>query len=109
MEFNEYQKRARETAVYPDIGKNLTYPALGLIGEAGEVANSIKKIIRDDKGVLTEERKALLKKELGDVLWYIAQLGTELEIDFETIAQNNLDKLASRKERGVLFGAGDNR
>ena len=109
MEFNEYQKRAKETAAYPNIGKNLTYPALGLVGEAGEIANSIKKIFRDDNEVLTKERKELLKKELGDVLWYIAQLGTELGIDFETIAEQNLEKLASRKKRNVIIGSGDNR
>ncbi len=109
MEFKEYQKRASETAAYPNIGKNITYPTLGLTGEAGEIANSIKKITRDDDGVITDERRELLKKELGDILWYIAQLGTELNLDLEMIAQNNLEKLASRKKRGVITGAGDNR
>ena len=109
MDFKEYQRRAKETAIYPHRGDTITYPTLGLVGEAGEVANVIKKIIRDDNGEITEERRAVLKKELGDILWYIAQLGTELELDLDAIARENLDKLASRKKRGVIFGSGDDR
>ena len=109
MEFKEYQQKAKETAIYPNIGTNITYPTLGLAGEAGEIANSVKKIERDDHGVVTDERQTLLKKELGDVLWYVAQVATELGLDMETIARENIENLASRKERGVITGSGDNR
>ena len=72
LTFDEYQQAARTTAQYPDMGKNFYYPTLGLAGEAGEVAEKIKKLMRDDKGALTPERREALKKELGDVLWYVA-------------------------------------
>ena len=77
MQLSDYQRRSRATAVYPDAGDNLTYPALGLCGEAGEAAEKVKKALRDDGGVLTDERRAALAGELGDVLWYVAQLATE--------------------------------
>lgn len=109
MNFSEYQAASRKTAIYPDIGSNFVYPTLGLTDEAGEVAGKVKKIFRDDGGVLTEEKRQDISKELGDVLWYIAQLATELNLDLGDIAQANLDKLASRKERGTLHGSGDNR
>jgi len=109
MNFEEYQARAKETALYPDEGNNFVYPTLGLIGEAGELANKIKKVIRDDGGVINEEKRESLKKELGDVLWYVAQLGTELKLSLEEVAEYNIEKLKSRKERGVLKGEGDNR
>lgn len=109
MTFAEYQKLSRETALYPDKGKNFIYPALGLAGEAGEVADKVKKILRDDAGTLTEERRAAIKDELGDVLWYVSQLATELAYDLEHIAAGNIEKLFSRKARGVLTGSGDNR
>ena len=109
MQLSEYQNRSRSTAVYPDSGDNLTYPALGLCGEAGECADKVKKAIRDDGGALTEERRAALAAELGDVLWYAAQLATEAGLDLDVIAEDNLAKLLSRKERGVLQGSGDAR
>lgn len=109
MTFNEYQKRALETAIYPAKGQNFSYPALGLVGEAGEVAEKIKKIIRDKDGILSEVDKFEITKELGDVLWYIAILAEEMGFDLEEVAKMNLEKLASRKERGVLGGSGDNR
>lgn len=109
MNFDEYQKKSRETAIYPDAGKNYIYPTLGLAGESGEVSEKIKKILRDDAGVPSAEKIEDLKKELGDVLWYISQLSTELGLSLEGIAQSNLDKLFSRKDRGVLRGSGDNR
>ena len=109
MDFAEYQERSRATAVYPDLGSNIVYPALGLCGEAGETAEKVKKAIRDDGGTLTEERRAALAAELGDVLWYAAQLATEAGLDLEQVAQGNLDKLASRRERSVLQGSGDDR
>ena len=109
MEFNEYQEQARKTAVYPNIGSNYIYPTLGLVGEAGEVAEKIKKVIRDNNGEITEEKKQEIKKELGDVLWYLANLSKELEINMNDVAQANLDKLNSRMDRGQLHGSGDNR
>ena len=108
MELSEYQQRARSTAQYPRQAA-LAYPALGLAGEAGEVAEHIKKAIRDDGGVVSAERRTAVAKELGDVLWYVAQLATELELELEDVARTNLDKLASRQRRGVLSGSGDER
>ena len=107
MDLSEYQALSRATAVYPGAGNNLTYPALGLCGEAGEAAEKVKKAIRDDGGVLTPERRAALGAELGDVLWYVAQLATEAGLDLDEIAAGNLDKLRSRAERRVLQGSGD--
>lgn len=107
MELSAYQLRSRQTAVYPKAGANLTYPALGLCGEAGEAAEKIKKAIRDDGGELTPERRDALAAELGDVLWYLAQLATEAELDLDAVAQDNLDKLRSRSRREVLHGSGD--
>lgn len=109
MEFNNYQTQSQETAIYPDKGNNFVYPALGLVGEAGEVADKVKKIIRDDEGEITTEKKEELRKELGDVLWYIAQTASEFDLDLEEIAQANLDKLKSRLEREQISGSGDNR
>ena len=108
MELSEYQRISRSTAHYPRT-ESLTYPALGLAGEAGEFADHAKKVIRDDRGEVTNERRAAMAKELGDVLWYVAQLATELELELEEIAQQNLEKLLSRKRRGVLAGSGDDR
>ena len=109
MELSDYQKKSRVTAKYPDAGKNFVYPTLGLSGEAGEVAEKIKKVLRDAGGVVSEEKKLEIKKELGDVLWYVAQLATELGLDLDDIARANLEKLLSRMDRGVLHGSGDNR
>ncbi len=110
MDFSEYQKESRKTAKYPrPKGMEWTYPALGLPGEAGEVADKIKKVLRDDNCVVTQERRDALKKELGDVLWYVAQLATELDLDLDDVAQTNLEKLFSRFERGTISGDGDER
>ena len=109
MTFSDYQQRSRVTAVYPGAGENLLYPTLGLCGEAGEVAEKVKKMIRDDDGVLTPERREALAKELGDVLWYVAQVATEAELNLGEVADANLRKLLSRRERGVLQGSGDER
>ena len=109
MRLSEYQQRSRATAVYPGAGANLLYPTLGLCGEAGEVAEKVKKMLRDDAGVLTDERPAALSAELGDVLWYVAQVATEAGLDLEAIAAGNVAKLASRAERGRLAGDGDER
>jgi NTP pyrophosphatase (non-canonical NTP hydrolase) len=109
MLLSDYQERSRATAVYPQAGDNLLYPTLGLCGEAGEVAEKIKKMIRDDGGVLSDERRDALAKELGDVLWYLAQLATEANLDLDEIAEANIAKLLSRKDRNVLQGSGDDR
>ena len=109
MTLDDYQKYSRETAIYPDLDHNFVYPTLGLTGEAGEIANKVKKIFRDGQGIMTEEKSQELAKELGDVLWYIAQLATELHLSLDQIATQNLERLASRKERGTLHGDGDNR
>lgn len=109
MELTDYQERSRVTAVYPDAGANLLYPTLGLCGEAGEVAEKVKKMVRDDGGVLSAQRRDALAGELGDVLWYVAQLATEAGLDLDAIARDNLDKLRSRRERGVVRGSGDER
>jgi NTP pyrophosphatase (non-canonical NTP hydrolase) len=109
VRFSEYQVLSRETAVYPNVGDNIVYPALGLCGEAGETAEKVKKAIRDDGGTLTEERREAIAAELGDVLWYVAQLASEAGLELETIAEANLEKLASRQQRSVLHGSGDTR
>jgi NTP pyrophosphatase (non-canonical NTP hydrolase) len=108
VEFSEYQRFSRRTAEYPREAW-LTYPALGLAGEAGEVAEHAKKAIRDDAARVTDERRAAMAKELGDVLWYVAQLASELGLELDQIARDNLEKLFSRQRRGVLSGSGDER
>ena len=80
-----------------------------MVGEAGEVAEKVKKVIRDEGGVFTEEKKVELAKELGDVLWYIANIAADIDMELNLIATMNLDKLASRAERNKLSGSGDNR
>lgn len=109
LTFQEYQKAARDTAIYPSFGAGYVYPAIGLANESGEVLGEIKKAIRDNKGVIGPETKEKVKKELGDVLWYIANLGHELGIEMSDVAQANIDKLRSRKERGKLQGSGGDR
>lgn len=110
LTFKDYQAGAQKTAVYPGRGEgNWIYPALGLAGESGEICEKIKKALRDDGGRMTEERRQLLKKELGDVLWYVATMCSELGFALEDVAAGNLAKLAARKETGKLHGDGDNR
>lgn len=109
MQFNDYQAKAFTTAHYPVIGASYVYPALGLAGEAGEVVEKVKKIFRNYNGVITDEYRDLIKKELGDVLWYIAVLSQEFDFKLEDVAQLNLEKLASREQRGVVNSDGDNR
>jgi NTP pyrophosphatase (non-canonical NTP hydrolase) len=108
MEISKYQRESRRTAEYPREAW-LAYPALGLAGEAGEVAEHAKKAIRDDGGTISDERRAAMSKELGDVLWYVAQLASELGLELDDIANQNLEKLFSRQSRGVLSGDGDDR
>lgn len=109
MKFTDYQRKARATAKYPVIGHRVIYPTLGLVNEAGEVAGKIKKIFRDKEGIISEADKDALKAELGDVLWYIAQVATELGLSLDEIAEYNIDKLLDRLERGKIKGDGDNR
>ena len=109
MDINAYQAAARRTATYPDVGQNPIYPTLGLTGEAGEVADKVKKVLRDREGVFDEPTREAIKLELGDVLWYVAQLASELGYDLEEVATANLNKLASRAARGRIGGSGDQR
>jgi len=109
LTFDQYQQLARSTAVYPYIGTNIMYPTLGLCGEAGEVAEKVKKLYRDHNGELTTDYIALIEQELGDVLWYMAAIANELGITLDGIANTNLRKLADRKHRMTLHGDGDDR
>jgi len=109
MTFDEYQKRARETAIYPDLGNNFIYPTLGVSGEAGELAEKIKKVLRHKSGIVDDTTKESIKKEMGDLLWYLANLGIELGIELDDVATTNLEKLSSRKKRENLHGSGDDR
>ncbi|MBK9214032.1 MAG: nucleoside triphosphate pyrophosphohydrolase family protein [Chloracidobacterium sp.] len=101
MNFAEYQSEASQTAHYPQRMSNLEYPTLGLAGEAGEVANVVKKIQRDHAGIINDEIRGRLKDELGDVLWYISACADELGLTLEEIAQFNVNKLAKRHNRAA--------
>ena len=106
LSFNEYQKRADKTAVYPP-EKGFEYLATGIAAEAGEVAGLISKGIRGDNlGMVAEDD---LVKEIGDVLWFVAQLASHMDIDLEEVAEKNLAKLEDRQKRGVIKGSGDDR
>jgi NTP pyrophosphatase (non-canonical NTP hydrolase) len=109
MNFNDYQAKSRKTAKYPPIGHPVIYPTLGLANEAGEVAGKIKKVFRDKEGLISEETRGALKAELGDVLWYLAQVATELNLALDEIAESNIAKLFDRLERGKIKGDGDDR
>ena len=109
MNFSDYQTKSRKTAKYPAIGHPVIYPTLGLTNEAGEVAGKVKKIFRDKEGVIGEAERQALKGELGDVLWYLAQVCTELDLTLDEVAEANIEKLYSRLERGKIGGDGDNR
>jgi len=111
MTFNEYQELAAGTAIYPNRGEigGLTYTVLGLNGEAGEIAEKLKKVIRDTDGVIDERKTYELAKELGDVLWYVAETASQLNLSLGQIAEINVEKLYSRKDRGQLQGSGDER
>ena len=120
LTFDEYQDGAKETAQYPEpwlpgecidegVSVGFIYPIIGLAGEVGELSEKCKKILRDDAGEVTTEKLGEITKEIGDVLWYVAALCTEFELNMAMVAQANLDKLRSRKERGIIQGSGDNR
>ena len=106
LTFNNYQKYARKTTIYKD---GIFYPALGLCGESGEVADKIKKIYRDNDGIISEENKEKLIKEMGDVLWYLANMAADLNVTLEDVAKKNLEKIQSRQEKDLIHGEGDNR
>jgi NTP pyrophosphatase (non-canonical NTP hydrolase) len=110
VDFKEYQKESVRSDLNVVVKEsNLAYYALGLCDEAGEVAGKVKKLYRDHNGVLTEEYKKEIEKELGDVVWYLSQMCTKLGVSFEEVAEMNLEKLKSRMDRGKLTGSGDNR
>lgn len=111
LSFNEYQRRTAETAIYPGQGTvdGLVYTVMGLVGEAGEIANKVKKVLRDNGGVLSDEAAWQIADELGDVQWYLARMANELIFSLEEIAATNLAKLNARKQAGTLQGSGDKR
>ena len=108
LDFNDYQKIAKTTAIYPEQYK-ITYPALGLVGEAGEVANKVKKLIRDGPDKRPDTWREDIASEIGDVLWYCAALADDLNLTLGMIASQNLAKLQKRKDKGTLGGSGDTR
>lgn len=108
MTLNEYQEAALETSVYPEQYR-IIYPALGMNGEAGEVADKVKKVIRDCNCRMTDEKKREIAMEAGDVLWYVATLAHDLGYTLDEIGEMNKSKLKSRQERGMIGGSGDNR
>jgi len=108
MTFEEYQQEAVKTAIYKK-EDNIVYPAIGLANEVGEVMGKIKKVLRDSDGEFNTETNYAIAMECGDALWYMAALLRDLGVNFDTVAQNNIQKLRSRQERGVLQGSGDER
>ena len=110
LTFLQYQARASTTAIYPGRRSvmGLVYAALGL-GEAGELQNKVKKVLRDSGGVVTPEKREAIAQELGDLLWYVSAVCDELDVSMEQVARDNLFKLADRMGRGVIKGDGDKR
>lgn len=108
MTFETYEEIALSTKAYGS-GQEIIYPTLGLNGEAGEVAEKVKKALRDENGVFSKERKEEIIKELGDCLWYINAIANDLGSTLSNVAQVNIDKLVSRRTRGQIHGDGDNR
>lgn len=111
MDFKHYQNQTRRTAIYPDQNNQggLLYTVFGLCGETGEIADHIKKMLRDDNGQLTTERLDAIKKEMGDVLWYLSQICYELHTTLDQVALHNLAKLRKRQRDNTLRGSGDER
>jgi len=107
--FDDYQDITKKTAVYPNKGRNLIYSVIGLAGETGEVAEKVKKLIRDGNSKLTKERRIEMAKEFGDVLWYVSQISFELNLKLSDIARMNVEKILSRAKRDKIGGSGDNR
>lgn len=110
MELREYQRKAHETSHNTKIGGDaLLYPVIGLFGEAGELANKVKKVHRDNDGQMSGGHHEKLVDEAGDILWYVAEICTQLGVSLDYVASVNLHKLADRADRGVIGGSGDNR
>ena len=110
MDFSYYEKESSETDLGTAVKENdYLYYVLGLVGESGEVAEKFKKIVRDKGGVIGEKEREAIKKELGDVLWYVAAICRKLGIPLEEVAAHNLEKLLDRKRRGKIRGSGDER
>ena len=107
--YGEYQEESAKTRMSVKTSHPVVYPTLGLVNEAGELAGKIKKILRDKEGEISKKEVERLKGELGDVLWYFAQVCTELDLTMEEVAEANLEKLRDRQKRGVLQGEGDER
>ena len=108
MEFNKYQEEAIKNKIY-GYGDKIIYPTLGVVNEAGEVAGKVKKVLRDCNGDFNTENKLKIADEMGDVLWYLAALADDLNINLSTIAEMNIEKLLGRRERGTIQGSGDSR
>ncbi|MFN2104455.1 MAG: nucleoside triphosphate pyrophosphohydrolase family protein [Candidatus Promineifilaceae bacterium] len=108
-DFDTYQQESRKTWSYIPMEHAIVYPTMGLVNEAGEVAGKVKKIFRDRGGEISDGDREALKQELGDVLWYLAQICTELDLSMQEVAEANLVKLFSRLERGKIRGDGDSR
>lgn len=109
MNFQAYQTDSRKTWNHVHTDHPIVYPTMGLANEAGEVAGKVKKIFRDRDGIISDTDRDALKEELGDVLWYLTQICTELDLTLEEVAEKNISKLASRMERGTIRGDGDQR
>lgn len=108
-DFNAYQRESRKTWSLIHTDHAIVYPTLGLTNEAGEVAGKVKKIFRDKGGQISDADREALKQELGDVLWYLTQICTELDITLQEVAEANIEKLFSRLERNQIRGDGDHR
>ena len=113
MRLSEYQDDSSQTAIYPGaltgVRPAMNYAVLGLVGEAGELANKVKKIYRDDIDETSDEFREAVKQELGDVLWYVARVADEFGLELDDVAESNLSKLFARQEAGTLGGSGDSR
>lgn len=110
MDFDEYQKQAQKTVIrHKDPLMDKTIWVLGIGGEAGEIVEKWKKLVAYEDGEIPDDKKAELAKEMGDVLWYLAALAESLGISFQDVAEKNIEKILSRKQRGVTKGKGDNR
>ncbi len=109
LTFEDYADKAGVTAIYPGRGNNVIYPVLGLTGESGEVAEKVKKLLRDKGGVIDDEFREAVKKELGDVLWYLAAMAYELGFTLTDVAWSNLEKVERRNTNGTVHGDGDDR
>jgi NTP pyrophosphatase (non-canonical NTP hydrolase) len=114
IDFSEYQEKAHRTSLNTQYGEDdrmgrLIYPTLKLAGEAGEFGEKVGKLLRDKGGAIDSEDRAALADELGDVLWYAAEIATVLDVSLSDIAERNIEKLHSRAQRGVIQGSGDDR